>query len=80
MTQQDWQQDFVTATKKAIALADTIIGQAKVQGKQELSAAAQQKARHFPAQSTSPQSAQSTSTPRTMREAAELARREIGMK
>jgi len=56
----DWRKDPVASTKKAIARIDALIGQAKVEGKEELSQSAQSKAKRFPATHSSSQGATAT--------------------
>lgn len=71
--------DPVIATQKAIKIVDTLIGKAKLEGKEELSASARGKAAKFPSVTSSPQSAASTNSAPTIREAAEEAKRELGI-
>lgn len=76
---QSWVKDPVTATRTAIKTVDALIGQAKTQGKQELSDSASSKARAFPTVSSSTQGAtDSTKVGMTIPEAAALARKQIG--
>lgn len=81
MVQSDpnWTKDPVAATKKAIQVVDALIGKAKTEGKEELSASARSKANKFPNTNSSPQKAVSTGQPLTMKEAAEQAKRELGI-
>lgn len=76
----DWQKDPVGATRAAVKTVDALIGKAKTEGKQELSASAKAKAKQFPQINRSSQSAQSMEqAPSSMREAAQLARDELGI-
>lgn len=76
----NWQQNPVQATRAAIKTVDALIGKAKTEGKQELSASAKAKAKQFPQINRSSQSAQSMEqAPSSMREAAQLARDELGI-
>lgn len=77
MSYQDWTKDPVLATKRAIARVDSLIGKAKVEGKQELSDSARNKAAKFPSTSSSPQSAVSNAQPKSIREAYELTLKEL---
>lgn len=74
-----WQQDPVSSTKRAIKIVDALIGQAKNEGKNELSSLAKSKAQKFPSTTSSPQKAIPSGQPQTMREAAELAKQELGI-
>lgn len=76
---KDWRKDPITSTRKAIAIVDALIGKAKVEGKQELSDSASNKAKKYPSQSSSPQSSADTSSPMTFKEAAAKAARELGI-
>ncbi len=75
----NWQKDPVAATKSAIKTVDALIGKAKTEGKQELSASAKAKGQKFPPINRSPQTAVSDTQPSSMREAAQLARDELGI-
>ena len=75
----NWQKDPVGATRAAVKTVDALIGKAKTEGKQELSASAKAKAKQFPQVNRSPQTAVSDVQPTSMKEAAELARNELGM-
>ncbi len=74
----NWRQDPVAATRKAVRRIDALIGTAKTQGKEELSASAKSKANLFPKQTSSPQGAVKTGQPMTVMEAYEQAKAEIG--
>lgn len=76
----NWQRDPVGATKRAIALVDTLINQGKTEGKKELSASAQSKARKFPLANSSPLNADGSSQPLSIREAFKQAQEENGWK
>lgn len=78
MSTPSWQQNPVQATRAAIKTVDALIGKAKTEGKQELSASAKAKAQKFPQLNRSPQTAVSDTQPSSMREAAQLARDELG--
>ncbi len=80
LSDSKWTQDPVSATKRAIKVVDALIGKAKSQGKEELSASARSKASRFPSTNSSPQSATSNSQPSTIAEAAALAEKQIGHK
>lgn len=75
----NWRKDPVVATKKAIAKLDALIGKAKTEGKEELSNSARSKARQFPQQGSSPQTAADTSQPMSFADAAKQAKQELGM-
>lgn len=74
-----WRKDPVSATKRAIATVDALIGKAKTEGKEELSNSARTKARQFPQQGSSPQSASDTSQPMSFADAAKQAKQELGI-
>lgn len=69
----------VEATKEAIELVDALIGTGKQAGKEELSTLAKNKASKFPQVKSSPQSAVSNARPKSIREAAEEAAKELGL-
>jgi hypothetical protein len=75
----NWQKHPVEATRAAIKNIDALIGQAKTQGKQELSDQAKVKAGKFPSVTSSPQSAAGDSQPKTVHEAAAEAKKELGL-
>jgi len=75
----EWRSDPVGATKKAIAKVEALIGKAKTEGKEELSTLAKGKAQRFPPVSSSPRSAADGSQPKTIREAAALAEKQLGI-
>lgn len=74
-----WQADPVIATKRAIARVDALIGKAKTQGKEELSNSAQNKSRRFVSNGSSPQSTVSDEQPKTIKEAAVIAKKQLGI-
>ncbi len=74
-----WKQDPIAATKRAIARVDALIGKAKTQGKEELSNSARQKAKNFAPNGSSPQSTVSTEQPMTIKDAAKLAKKQLGI-
>lgn len=74
-----WRSDPIAATRKAIATLDALTSKAKTEGKQELSASAQEKASKFPNVSSSPQSAASNAAPASMQEAAAQAKKQLGI-
>jgi len=74
-----WQVDPVAATKRAIARVDALIGKAKTQGKEELSNSATQRARKFAPNVSSPQSTVSDEQPKTIKEAAAQAKKQLGI-
>ena len=76
---QSWTTDPVAATKKAIKRVDALIGSAKTEGKEELSATAKAKATKFPKETSSPQGATGTSAPGTVQEAWKEAKRDLGL-
>lgn len=73
----NWEQDPISATKKAIARVDALIGKAKQDGKQELSASASAKARQFPANTSSPQGAKTEGSAKTIQDAFKEAKAEL---
>ncbi len=75
----NWTKDPVAATQRAIKTVDALIGKAKTEGKEELSASATSRANKFPNVNSSPQSAEGTEQPMTIREAAKKARKDLGM-
>jgi hypothetical protein len=75
-----WTENPVEFTKQAIRMVDALIGSAKKEGKEELSNSATAKAKKFPSVTSSPQSAASDAAPKSIHEAAELAKAEIGTK
>lgn len=77
---EKWQSDPIAATRRAIKIVDSLIGTAKLQGKEELSAAAKAKASKFPSATSSPQSAVTSSKALSMSEAAEQAKAQLGIK
>lgn len=74
-----WTQDPYLATQRAIKKVDALIGKAKTEGKQELSATARAKATKFPSSSSSPQKAVDASTPLSIRDAFKQAAQETGI-
>lgn len=79
LADEAWQQDPSAATKRAIALVDTLIGTGKTQGKEELSASAKSKANRFPSLNSSPQQAVSNAQPGSIQEAFQQAKEELGV-
>lgn len=79
MTDPNWRQDTVGATKRAIEYVDALIGKAKTDGKQELSNSARGKALKFPSTSSSPKSTADLNRAVTFAEAAKEARQELGI-
>lgn len=75
---QDWVKDPVLATQKAIKRVDALIGKAKIEGKQELSAKAKTQAAKFPQTNSSSQGAVDKNQPLSFQEAYEQAKQEIG--
>lgn len=75
-----WKSDPVAATKRAIAKVDALIGKAKTDGKQELSDSAKSKARQFPTNQSSPQSATSAVQATSFRDAYKAAEKETGIR
>lgn len=75
----NWKNDPIKATQRAIKTVDALIGKAKQEGKEELSAAAKEKASKFPQIKSSPQSALDGSKAVSMREAAEQAKQQLGI-
>lgn len=75
----NWVKDPVEATKKAIRRVDALIGRAKTEGKEELSATAKAKATKFPKETSSPQGTSSTDRNLTVFEAYEEAKKELGI-
>lgn len=78
-SEPNWYQDPVGATKRAIATVDALIGKAKTEGKQELSASARAKAQKFKPLNSSSQQTVLDASPTSMREAAQLAKDELGL-
>lgn len=76
----NWSKDPVAATKKAVKRIDALVGKAKIDGKQELSANAKAKARQFPANSSSPQSTSETESTGSIRDIGKQVMTEMGMK
>lgn len=76
----EWTKDPVGATREAIDTVDALIGKAKTEGKEELSNSARTRATKFPSVNSSPQSAAANSQPKSIHEAAEEAKKELGMK
>ena len=76
---RDWVKNPVEATRQAIAKVDALIGKAKTEGKEELSASAKVKAAKFPSVSSSPQSTENTSAPLSIQDAYQEARKELGV-
>ena len=75
-----WYEDPVAATKKAIKIVDAMIGQAKTEGKTELSNLAHNKAKKFPNVSSSPQDAtRSDGRYKSLSEAGKEAMKELGI-
>lgn len=74
----NWMEDPVSATQKAIKKVDALIGKAKIDGKQELSAKAKNQAAKFPQVNSSPQGAVDKSAPMTIKDAYAQAKAEIG--
>lgn len=72
-------QDPVSATKRAIKTVEALIGKAKQDGKEELSASARGKAARFPQVTSSPQSAATANSALSIQEAATLAKQELGI-
>ena len=75
----DWVKDPVIATQKAIKKVDALIGKAKLDGKQELSAKAKGQAARFPQVKSSPQGAAGNNQPKTIQEAYKQAKEELGL-
>jgi len=75
----EWRKNPVGSTKEAIKTIDALVGKAKNEGKEELSNSAKAKAQKFPGVSSSPQSAAANSQPKTIQEAAQEAKKELGM-
>lgn len=69
----------VDATRESIELVDALMGRAKLEGKEELSASAKNKAQKFPQVNTSPQSASGGEIPNSVHDAFKQAREELGM-
>jgi hypothetical protein len=76
---RNWTKDPVAATKKAIAYIDALTGKAKTEGKEELTNSAQSKAKKFPSLNTSPQAVSKNRIPKTMDEAFQQAKEELGI-
>lgn len=75
----NWKEDPVAATRRAVKQVDALIGHAKTEGKQELSASAKSKASQFPKDSSSPQGARATNTAMSVQEAFQEAKKELGI-
>lgn len=75
----NWTADPVAATQRAIKKVDALIGKAKTEGKEELSASAKGKANKFPQTNSSPQNATSTDEAMTVQEAFKQAKEELGL-
>lgn len=74
----NWEKDVVAATRKAINKVDALIGRAKTEGKQELSAAAKGQAAKFPQTNSSSQGAVDRNKATTFQEAYKEALQEVG--
>jgi len=74
----NWSEDPIKATQKAIKKVDALIGKAKLDGKQELSAKAKNQAAKFPQVNSSPQGAVDKSAPLTIKDAYAQAKAELG--
>ena len=74
-----WTKDPIAATKRAVKRIDALIGKAKTEGKEELSATAKAKATKFPKETSSPQGTTSTDKNLTVHEAFEEAKKELGL-
>lgn len=74
-----WMKDPLAATQRAIKKVDALIGKAKTEGKQELSAKAKAQSNKFPQVSSSPQSALDTSQPLSIDDAFKQAKQELGL-
>lgn len=79
MATPNYQKNLIGATKEAIAVVDAMLGQAKTQGKEELSASAQAKAKRFPANQPSNAKAVDESQPTSMQDAGKQAKQELGL-
>lgn len=79
MADSKWRQDPVSATKRAIAKVDALIGKAKSEGKQELSANAKAKATMFPKTNTSSQGSAKTGQAMSIQDAFREAKEELGL-
>jgi hypothetical protein len=74
-----WKQDPVAATRRAVKKVDALIGKAKTEGKEELSASAKAKAAKFPQHNSSPQSTAKTDQKMTVQEAFKAAKEELNL-
>jgi len=78
-SQPNWNRDIVSATKRSIQIVDAMVNSAKVDGKRELSEAAKAKGVRFSPTNSSPQGAAQSGSNMTMAQAAEAARKQLGM-
>ncbi len=74
-----WQRDPIAATQRALKKVDALLGKAKLDGKEELSASAKTKAEKFPQSNSSPQSAANASQAKTIQDAFKEAKQELGV-
>lgn len=74
----NWTKDPIAATRRAIKQVDALIGQAKTEGKKELSASATNKAAKFSPTESSPQGAIDNEQPLSVKDAWKLAEKQLG--